>query len=471
MPVFKVGSEVQVKATVFDRPGDKWSLREFKDKWNTTWVDGKITEIVGKNRFRCYWPYDKTYSDHTRAQLRLRGTSKPNVIANDSASDDGNKCSSESSRSDEEAQSDVEPMESDTDDQVPTAGMNSTTVSPNPAQPAQNQDPEWKTVAGDWNIDPRGSIPRHPCKLIAVPDISDGGEADIFSHFFPLSMSVMATYCNLSAKSNGGPPGTRWVDVSEAEMWMFMGLFIARSLTPQDSLRSLWPTDTGDVRSLLPRPSFSTWMTRTRFETILRYLAVVDHSKHITASAASEDKWWPVRDFIAAFNANRKSTVYAGWLIVIDELMSSWRGTSMPHLSFIPRKPEPLGCEMKCVADADTGIMLFLEIQESKEAMKSKRHFSTLGATAACTLRAVEDAELTGIGRVLIGDSWFASVKTAVALRNVGTFFVGNVKTATKNFPQKALKDDMNGEVRGTWVTKTSEIKVSVFFLTLFKIT
>ena len=35
-----------------------------------------------------------------------------------------------------------------------------------------------------------------------------------------------------------------------------------------------------------------------------------------------------------------------------------------PHLSWVPRKPEPLGVELKTVGDALSGIMLRIEICE-----------------------------------------------------------------------------------------------------------
>jgi hypothetical protein len=43
--------------------------------------------------------------------------------------------------------------------------------------------------------------------------------------------------------------------------------------------------------------------------------------------------------------------------------MVGWTGNGMPHQSFTPRKPEPLGCEIKNTCDATTGCTLFLEIQ------------------------------------------------------------------------------------------------------------
>ena len=45
-----------------------------------------------------------------------------------------------------------------------------------------------------------------------------------------------------------------------------------------------------------------------------------------------------------------------------------------------------------------------------------------------------------GSGRVVIGDAWFGSYRTAVALLQQGLFFVGNVKNAHKRFPKKELK-------------------------------
>ena len=41
----------------------------------------------------------------------------------------------------------------------------------------------------------------------------------------------------------------------------------------------------------------------------------------------------------------------------------------MPHVTRIDRKPKGVGCEIKNCADADTKVMLQLEIQEGAEIM------------------------------------------------------------------------------------------------------
>jgi hypothetical protein len=44
------------------------------------------------------------------------------------------------------------------------------------------------------------------------------------------------------------------------------------------------------------------------------------------------------------------------------------------YLSFIQRKPRPLGTEFKYTADCDTGIMLHLELQEGAAAQQQKKY-------------------------------------------------------------------------------------------------
>ena len=51
--------------------------------------------------------------------------------------------------------------------------------------------------------------------------------------------------------------------------------------------------------------------------------------------------------------------------------------------SYIFRKPEPFGTEMKNVTCSRLGAMLHLEIQKGKEAMKKLTFQSELGGTAA----------------------------------------------------------------------------------------
>ena len=118
--------------------------------------------------------------------------------------------------------------------------------------------------------------------------------------------------------------------------------------------------------------------------------------------------------------------------------MFKWMGRGMPGLMFVMRKPEPLGAEYKTLADGDTGVMLHMELQEGKERMQKKQFVKEFGATCACTLRICQF--WWGTGRIVIGDSWFGSVKTVVQLFIRGLHAMCNVKTAHKNYSRAQVK-------------------------------
>ena len=112
------------------------------------------------------------------------------------------------------------------------------------------------------------------------------------------------------------------------------------------------------------------------------------------------DEWWRAKKLFDGFNTACKN-IAASFLKVGDESMSAirFRTTTkgnLPHLSYIFRKPEPLGTEFKTVVCSVTGALLFIEVQRVKEGMKDSRYQKELGTTAACTKRMMEGTK--GIG-------------------------------------------------------------------------
>ena len=85
----------------------------------------------------------------------------------------------------------------------------------------------------------------------------------------------------------------------------------------------------------------------------------------------ANDPWAAVQGFVNDFNTNRKENVASSNRKIADESMSplkprSSKNGNLPHLSYIRRKPKPLGSELKTLACALLGIMLYLEIQRGK---------------------------------------------------------------------------------------------------------
>ena len=83
--------------------------------------------------------------------------------------------------------------------------------------------------------------------------------------------------------------------------------------------------------------------------------------------------------------------------------------------------------------------MLFLEIQDGKEAMAGKKYCDKYRQSVALTLRLTE--YLHGHGDVVHGESAFSSVATCTALLEHSTYFSGLLKTAHKEFPRKFCQE------------------------------
>ena len=148
------------------------------------------------------------------------------------------------------------------------------------------------------------------------------------------------------------------------------------------------------------------------------------------------DEWWMVSGGVANFNKQRKAIFLSHTISVLDESMSGWKPRTtktggLPHLSFIMRKPVPLGTEFKAVADGEAGCLLGLEIQRGKEGMKNMQYSKRFRATSACSIRLSEMLQSDNNIRdwidsnpksLIIGDSWFSSVKTALGIGRKGKY-------------------------------------------------
>ena len=88
------------------------------------------------------------------------------------------------------------------------------------------------------------------------------------------------------------------------------------------------------------------------------------------------DPWWQLSLVEEEFNANRRQRVMSSYEKVVDELMSAFRPQTrkngdLPNLSYIPRKPEPLGGEFKAICCAVTAMMLWIELERGREPMRA----------------------------------------------------------------------------------------------------
>lgn len=158
---------------------------------------------------------------------------------------------------------------------------------------------------------------------------------------------------------------------------------------------------------------------------------------------------------------------------------------NLPNISFINRKPEPLGTEFKVVACGKTGILIHLELQRGKAAMREAEFASNLLKTAACTARLIKHT--VGCGRrgdaqeplgvveddgnnfilstdqdeerdTYLGDAWFGSVDAVIAADKQGCNLVCIIKTNHNRFPKKYIEEEMKDWPAGSHLVLHSKI-------------
>jgi len=199
-------------------------------------------------------------------------------------------------------------------------------------------------------------------------------------HLYPGDLEADVARVNLQ----GHAKYRNWVDLTVGEWVRFIGMLHAATLYTQSGAGLF----SKSCRGLREAPNFGRWIPQRRFEDI----RATAHFAFADMESTAQDPWGWFRPVVERFNANRKVNVKQDPVFVGDESMSEWQPRStalggLPNLSFIKRKPKPLGTEFKNICDAAHGMMLYLEIQEGKVRMREKPFSKELGGNAGCAVR------------------------------------------------------------------------------------
>ena len=209
-----------------------------------------------------------------------------------------------------------------------------------------------------------------------------------------------------------------------------------------------------------------TGMKLGRFEALLSCIRFSEQpAVRVYGMSDEEYRWGLVDKFVMAFNIHREQNFSPGGVICVDESMVRWYGLGgswisigLPHFVAMERKPED-GCEIQDACCGVTGIMCRLAIVKTAEASSNQEDTMTPAASpnkqpndnsnkkasknssnpagTQTVLSLVKPWYDTG--RIVVGDSAFASVNTCVQLNKNRLGFIGVVKQATKYFPIEPL--------------------------------
>ena len=248
-------------------------------------------------------------------------------------------------------------------------------------------------------------------------------EIDYILHFLPMSYicNTVLPATNSFGRKNIQP----WNDLELDESLHIIGIFLSMEVYEiHDSRRMYWNQESDGI---FPAMNFGKIISRQRFESVVANLQL----------SWEEDPDQQVLDFLDAVNAQFKSSLTPGSFITLDESMIKSFHHDLKGKIKIIRKPRPIGNEIKNISDAASKIVLHLELYEGRDIMSKKEYVQEYGATTATTFHLTESYH--GSGRRVIADSWFGSVKCAVALMKRCLYSIMLVKTAHKDYPRQLM--------------------------------
>ena len=491
MSKFAKGDQVRVRATKFDGEGERDELGlTFSEKWlrdgNGEWCYGKIT-FVYKKQSRKAQKYRILYHEGTTMES-LEGdiemapeddeesvseTEEERAMTIDELEDEGDDDRHPQDRG--EAESDYEgpddgnvELQSDEDDNpradetVSLGGVNY------PIFAKRKRANDWQgseeevlmgdiVKAGEYTWERIEGI-ENDCREEPHFDTTfktnlfgnDATEVDIFWAFMPLQRHTLLEIVRVNACEDG-----------DKRIWLpwhidaTIALIFGGAQFKEGT--DLWSTKR---MGMLPAPDFGRQLSNDRFRRVLRYWA---RGLPVERDKLKSNPWAQIDPWVKGFNEARKREIKPGSCVTPDESMYEWKGKSgfggLPHMSLIIRKPEPLGTELKTMCEGTFGIVIHLEIQKGKIKMARKKFVTEYGATTGCTVRLCaasnlsEAHEVPPLARCVFADSWFASLKTVLALRKeLGLHFTGPIKTAYTNFPIEPMRYTLSKMKRGDYI-------------------
>ena len=322
------------------------------------------------------------------------------------------------------------------------------------------------------------SSPRISPGLVAQSD-EQLAIKSIFFSLYPVNWRQSLKRLNIHITENNRISRSRDLDVSQNEYWKFVGLLLLCAVQKSKGIEGIY--DNKETEGIISKVPASKYIEKKSFLFIKKHWVSQFHLE-VDDENKERNKWWRVGFLINGFNANRKETIASSRIKTLDESMSAFRPQTrstgnLPNISFVWRKPEPLGTELKTVASAGSnGPIVHAEVQEGKIGMRNKKFYNSHGSYCACTLRLVEatidsgqkpDASSKNLYYV---DSWFASLKAAIAItEDLGADFVGPIKNSHALFPKNFLETEMKQWPPGTHLVLETTVRNNRYYAIGYK--
>lgn len=300
------------------------------------------------------------------------------------------------------------------------------------ADESDDDDPEW--VEGDRPA-PVVDFTGNPGLRAQLPD--SPSVLDFFFLFVSVDVILMIVdetnrYARQYLETAVLRPTSRmrkWVEVTLAEMKVFLALNLAMGLVTQKDVAEYWTSD-----PVTSTPFFPSTMSRDRFFNISTFLHMSDNTLYIRRGQPGYN---PLQKLGAVFTnviTKFRTVIQPSQQLSLDEGMIPWRG-NLHFRVYNPDKPNKYGIKAYMVCDSSNGYCFKFELYTGKT---HPYNTSGNGVTYDLVMHMMRD--LFGQGYQLYVDNYYSSPTLFSDLRVLGVTATGTLRTNRKGVPQE-LKD------------------------------
>ena len=261
-----------------------------------------------------------------------------------------------------------------------------------------------------------------PAKGPAVPLSSSVLET--FQLFFSVALVreiVEQTNRYASHVIEGG--NSKWTDVTESDIWAFLGFMILMGINRLPGLRHYW--NTSPIFRYAP---VADRITRDRFTEIMRYIHFVDNTTLVTdRTNPNYDRLGKIRPVIEQIQQACLKCYHGSQNQSIDEAMIAFKGRSAMK-QYMPKKPTKRGFKVWVRADSKNGYVCQMDFYTGKQGDRVE-----VGLGANIVRRLSES--LVGQHYSLYMDNYFSSISLFKTLLELGIYATGTLRSNRKLFP------------------------------------
>ena len=245
----------------------------------------------------------------------------------------------------------------------------------------------WKET-GDWAQEQRPGTRYRASIKACDPVITKTPEAMFLRVAFPPPVrGKMLKFLNarLSGVTTKKDPYTN-AFCTEGELVLWIGITLQRCLNPQLDEPELWSQTPDPDRAGPPFNIGRYGMARNRYRHLKSLIWQYWEVDESDLEAGNPFRY--LMNLEKDSNAWYAEAITPSWILNMDESMSWYEGAVgdpdtftpsnpklLPHLDHVPRKPRPIGKEIKCIADGDSGLIIRTEFQRGKHLHAKQQYY------------------------------------------------------------------------------------------------